>query len=757
MNKEPLVGDELLRGLLADFLKRRPGLIGLQADLETAWLTLYYDPARFGFRQAEAAAQELAARLRPALEGCAAALQAGVCLDARAAFERRPDVSREVRITADPGVDLRGFPCVRYRLALPVDPDEGHDLEVAGEVQVALAATCLAALLASVVGARWGAFPAWADTALAAVAYLSGGVLSATGAIRALARYSLDIDSLMVLAALGAAAIGRWHEGAVLLFLFSLSNALEAVAMKRTRGAIQALVGLAPQEAVVRGPDGRESRVPIAQLKPGDLVAVRPGDRIPVDGAVHEGASEVDASMLSGESRWVPKGVGDPVFAGTLNQTGPLVILTNRLPTDTYLSRIIGMVEAAHATKARTHRLIDRFGKIYTPAVLVGAGLAFLAFWLGGGKTPAEAFYRSMVVLVVASPCALVLATPSAILSAIGHGAREGILFKGGVFVERLARVRPIAFDKTGILTTGVPRVLEVHAISGDPAGVLADAAALERHSTHPLALSIVAHAKAQGVVPADITGVVTHHGLGIQGIAPGGRRIWAGSEAFAGRHGGAIDDALRAELGRRAEAGQTIVMTGEGERITGLVALADEARAGAAATVKALRRLGCTPLVMVTGDQPAVARGLADHLALDEAQAGLLPDEKLRVIRQLGDRSGPVAMVGDGVNDGPALAAAHVGVTLGMASDVALEVADVVLVTNDLTRLPYAIRLARKATAVVTQNLVLAAGVIATGIPLALLGLVSLPTGVVMHEGSTLIVVANGLRMLRRLPKEPA
>jgi Cd2+/Zn2+-exporting ATPase len=250
---------------------------------------------------------------------------------------------------------------------------------------------------------------------------------------------------------------------------------------------------------------------------------------------------------------------------------------------------------------------------------------------------------------------------------------------------------------------------------------------------------------------------MVTQHGLGIHGTMTDGRRVWAGSEAFAARRGIAVDDTLGLDLARRAGAGETVVLTGEGERITGVIALADEPRAGAAATVRALRRLGCAPIVMVTGDQPAVARGLAERLALDEAQAGLLPDEKLRVIRQLGDRAGPVAMVGDGVNDGPALAAASVGVTLGMASDVALEVADVVLVTNDLTGLPYAIRLSRKAVRVVAQNLAFAAAVILTGIPLALFGIVSLPIGVVMHEGSTLIVVANGLRLLRRLPADPA
>ncbi len=754
MSAEP-AGDELLRGMLADIIRHRPGLIGLQVDLETSWLTLYYDPSRLGFQRAEAAAQELAARLRPALEGCAAALKAGVCLDARAAFERRPDMPHEVRVVTDPGTDLRGFPCVRYRLSTPPDPEESHDLEVAGEVQVGLAATCLAALLTSLAWGRWGTLPVWADSTLALTAYLSGGVLSATGAIRALARYSLDIDSLMVLAALGAAAIGRWHEGAVLLFLFSLSNALEAVAMRRTRGAIQALVGLAPQEAVVRRPDGSEARVPISELRPDDLVSVRPGDRIPVDGIVREGASDVDASMLSGEARWVPKAPGDGVFAGTLNQTGPLLILTTRLPTDTYLSRITSMVEAAHATKARTHRLIDRFGKVYTPAVLGGAALAFLAFHYLGGKSAGDAFYRSMVLLVVASPCALVLATPSAVLSAIGHGAREGILFKGGVFVERLAQVRAVAFDKTGVLTTGVLRVTGITGRGSTAAAVLADAAALERHSSHPLARSITVHAREAGAPVAELTGVATHHGLGIQGIAPDGRRIWAGSEAFAVRHGAPVDDALRVELGRHAEAGESIVVLGEAERVNGIVALADEPRAGAVDTIAGLHALGCAPLVMVTGDQPAVARRLADALALDEAQAGLLPDEKLRAIRQLGERAGAVAMVGDGVNDGPALAAAHVGVTLGMASDVALEVADVVLVTNDLTRLPYAIRLSRKATRVVAQNLLLAAGVIAVGIPLALLGVVTLPVGVVMHEGSTLIVVANGLRLLRRLPRK--
>jgi Cd2+/Zn2+-exporting ATPase len=365
-----------------------------------------------------------------------------------------------------------------------------------------------------------------------------------------------------------------------------------------------------------------------------------------------------------------------------------------------------------------------------------------------------DAFYRSTVLLVVASPCAVLLATPSAILSAIGHGARAGALFKGGVFVERLGEVKAAAFDKTGILTSGVPRVFEIDVVSGTEANLVRDAVSLEHHSTHPLAAAVTAAARERKVAPAPVTGLTMHQGLGLSAMLDGGRLIWVGSETFAATLGVAVPTTLLEPMAAHREAGRMTVLVGQGDRVSGLIAIADVPRPGAAAAITALRGQGIHPLVMMTGDHRTVGERLGRELGLDEVMAGLLPDEKLKAVTALTERVGPVVMVGDGVNDGPALAAAHVGVTLGMASEVALEVADVVLVTNDLSRLPYAIALARKARRVIVQNLVFASAVILCGIGLALAGSVSLPYGVILHEGSTLLVVANGLRLL--LPLKP-
>lgn len=625
------------------------------------------------------------------------------------------------------------------------------NINVNGETQIALALTCLACYIASNVMERAGIPTGAVQTGLAVTAYLTGGALSTVSAVRSLAEFSLEIDSLMVIAALGAGAIGSWHEGAFLLFLFSLSNGLESLAMKRTRSAIGALVGLAPDTATVRR-DGAETRVAIDALRPGDVVVVNPGERMPVDGTVQEGSSEIDAAMLTGESRWVARGPGDPVFAGTLNQTGVLVVGTTRPASETYLARVIGMVEAAQTTKAKLHRMVDGFGHVYTPVVLVGAMGSYLWLRYGTGMSLHDAFYRSTVLLVVASPCAVLLATPSAILSAIGHGARAGALFKGGVFVERLGEVKAAAFDKTGVLTSGVPKVHEITAVSGAENDLLRDAVSLEQHSTHPLAAAVTAAARDRKIAPAIVTGLTMHQGLGLSAMLDGGRLIWVGSEKFAGSVNAAIPPALLAAMEAHRTAGRMTVLVGQGGQVAGLIAIADVPRPGAAAAIAALRAGGIKPLVMMTGDHPTVGELLGRELGLDEVQAGLLPDEKLKAVTALTARAGPVVMVGDGVNDGPALAAAHVGVTLGMASEVALEVADVVLVTNDLSRLPYAIALARKARRVIVQNLVFASCVILCGIGLALSGSVTLPAGVILHEGSTLIVVANGLRLLRKL-----
>ena len=613
-----------------------------------------------------------------------------------------------------------------------------------------LTAVCLLALAAGALLELVSGVPRVAPLAFFVLAYLSGGYYSTRNAIAALRERTVDVNLLMVTAAVGAATIDYWQEGAVLMFLFSLSNTLESFAMARTRRAITQLMTLSPEDARVRR-NGEEVRVPVAELRVGEVVIVGPTERIPIDGEVLTGRSGVDESPITGESIPVGKGPGDGVYAGSLNQQGVLEIRMSRPASESTLARVIRLVEEAQSQKAEAQHLTEWIGRYYTAVVLGGASLFILIPPLFLGWPFVLTFYRAMTLLVVASPCALVISIPAAVLSAIAGGARDGILFKGGVTLEQAAAVRVVALDKTGTLTEGKPRVTDVLALDQeDGAAVLGLAAAVEVRSEHHLGKAVVEAAGERGlpVVPAEE--IETFPGRGICGVVQG-RRVWVGNQGLMRETGVGFDGVVLSRIQALESQGKTVVVVGA-ERPLGLIAVADTVRPAARRVVEELRRQGITHLVMLTGDNARVANAVAAEIGISEWRAGLLPEQKVAAVRELVATRGPVAMVGDGVNDAPALAAATVGVTMGgAATDVALETADVVLMADDLTKLPRALELSRRCRRVILQNLGFAGLVILGLVTSTLIGWMTLPVGVVGHEGSTLLVVLNGLRLLRR------
>jgi Cd2+/Zn2+-exporting ATPase len=597
--------------------------------------------------------------------------------------------------------------------------------------------------------------------------YLAGGWVAVREAVPKLLRGRLDVDFLMVFAAVGAASIGAWHEGGVLLFLFSLSNTLQAYAMDRSRRAIGRLLQERPQHAMVMR-DGVETRLPIEELGIGDVMIIRPGEMLPTDGVIRSGQSEMNESSITGESRPVDKGAGDAAYAGSLNGTGALEVEVTRLARDSTLARIVQMVESAQSYKARTQRFLDRAEGVYALGILIAVTLLVAIPWLALRTPFATAFYRAMVLLVVASPCALVVSTPAAILSAIAGAARRGILFKGGVYLENMAEVTVAVFDKTGTLTTGKPGVTDVICAAGAPQGfamsdLLAYAAALESRSEHPLAREIMRAASERGLSIPAMTNFVALPGRGLHAML-GGYEVWIGGDRLYEEHGEIIpEDLLRAKATLEA-AGKTALILhrelgrhdGRGDHEDrggwlGIIGMSDTMRPGVPEMVRRLHQLGIVRTVMLTGDNEQVARTIAREAGIDEYRASLLPEEKVECLRELQSRYGAVMMVGDGVNDAPALANASVGVAMGGAgTDVTLESAHCVLMGDDLSRIVGALALSRRAVRTVAVNLAFSALVIVALITAAFTITLPLPLGVLGHEGSTVLVCLNGLRLLR-------
>lgn len=584
------------------------------------------------------------------------------------------------------------------------------------------------------------------SVALLAASLAIGGYYAMRDAWQSIRERVLDIDVLMIVAAAGAAALGQWAEGALLLVLFSLGHALEHLAMDRARHAMEALADLAPKTALVVR-EGVELELPVENLLRGDQVLVRPGQRIPADGKVLEGTSAVDQAAITGESMPVDKAAESLVFAGTVNGEGLLRVEVSKLAKDSSLARMVQLVAEAQTDKSPTQRFVTKFEKVFVPLVLVGV-LALIAIPPLMGFPFAESFYRAMAVLVAASPCALAIATPSAVLAAVARAARGGVLIKGGVHLENLRSLSVIAFDKTGTITTGKPSVTDVVALSGDEANLLATAASVESRSGHPLAQAVVQAAHLRQLAWPEASEVQAVTGQGMHAVVSSFKVSIGNLRLFADD---SIPAAVREQLARLESHGKTTMLVRADGVILGLLALADTPRPGMRGVFAWLASFGIRQTVMLTGDNEQVAKAVAAAVGITDVRAGLLPEDKLKVIDDLMQRNQLVAMVGDGVNDAPAMARATIGIAMGGAgTDVALETADVALMADDLSRLPFAIALSRASHSIIQQNLWAAFGVVALLIPATLFGLASMGIAVLIHEGATVLVVLNALRLLR-------
>ena len=563
----------------------------------------------------------------------------------------------------------------------------------------------------------------------------------------------VGIEALMAAATVGAVILGAWSEAAFLVFLFAAAEATEEYTYARTRTAIRSLLDLAPETAT-RLEDGREETVPAEELAVGEVFLVRPGERLPTDGEIVEGASSLDESAVTGESVPAEKGEGGKVFAGTINTTGSLVVRATTSFESNSLQKIIHLVEEAQGVKSRAQRWIDRFGNRYSPAVLVGALLLLVVPPLLGGAFDTWA-YRAVVLLVAAAPCALVMSTPVAVAAAIGRAGREGVLIKGGIHLESLSKLEVVAFDKTGTLTHGEPVVTDVIPANGRPDDMLGAAAGVERYSEHPLARAIVDRARSDGLALPETRDFEALAGAGAKARLDG-RTVYVGSPALFGDFGASSDgmdeDGMGEEIERLQAEGKTVVLVGNEERIEGLLALRDEPREEARHAVGELHAMGYR-VAMLTGDNERTARAIAGELGIDDVRADLKPEDKVSAVEALEKEYGPVAMVGDGINDSPALATASVGMAMGTAgTDAAIEAADVALMGDDPGKAAYALKLAGHSQRISLQNIVFSIVVLAVLIPGAVLGVLGIAVAVFAHEASELLAVANGLRAARRV-----
>ncbi|MBU7317899.1 heavy metal translocating P-type ATPase [Paenibacillus oleatilyticus] len=635
--------------------------------------------------------------------------------------------------------------------AQPIDKSEvkmkkGTIASVLSRYGEAIAALASGVLIAAawVAGHSSPTFSIW----LYCFAFLIGGFVKAKeGWLTLVREKDLDVNLLMIVAAIGAASIGYWTEGAVLIFIFSLSGALETFTMEKSSRDISSLMDLKPETAIV-WEEGAEKRVPVEQLRIGDLVLVKPGERLPADGIVQEGSSAVNQASITGESIPVDKTAGDEVFAGTLNGQGALFVQVTKSSESTLFSKIIRLVQEAQSEMPKSQRFIERFERIYARAIiLVTLLLIALPPFLFGWSWN-DTLYRAMVFLVVASPCALVASIMPAMLSAISNSARKGLLFKGGAHLERVSHIRAIAFDKTGTLTYGKPSVtdfLTYQAWSEEE--LLRIAASVESLSTHPIAQAIVGKAEEMSLElerPSDFQALA---GWGVQARLAG--EFWKiGKPGFFEEAG--IDERILSDVRKLEQEGKTVVLIQNAAGTAGMIALQDAIRPQARETIAKLKELG-VQVVMLTGDQRLTAEAIAKEAGIDQVYAGLLPEDKLNIVKTLKEKYTHVAMVGDGINDAPALAAASVGIAMGAAgSDAALETADLVLMNDDLDKIKEAIVLGRRTTRIIKQNIAFAVTVIAFLIAANFFKGIPLPLGVVGHEGSTILVILNGLRLLR-------
>ena len=618
----------------------------------------------------------------------------------------------------------------------------GADIAWRWRLMVAAATGIAGGLVAGVAGR-----PTLSAVCFAAAA-IAGGIFPARRAISAIRSRSLDINTLMVVAVSGALVLGEWLEAASVVFLFAVAQWLEVRTLERARQAIRALMDLSPREAIVRR-GGVQHQVAVDDIRVGDEMMVRPGDKVPLDGVIISGMSDVNEAPLTGESLPADKKPGDEVFAGTINGHGALDVSVTRVVRDTRLARVIHLIETAQASRAPVQSFVDRFARVYTPAVLVLAIAVAVVPALAGMPDASTWVYRALVLLVISCPCALVISTPVSIVSALSSAARNGVLIKGGAHLERLAGARVVAFDKTGTLTKGEMRVTEVIAIAATAQDVLRHAAAIELRSEHPIARAIAAHAVEQGLAVHSAAQVAIVPGLGAEGEVDGVRVLVGNERLLLAR--GVVPAADLPAIVRARDEGQSVVLVAVNGTLAGALALADRPRENAREAIDLLREQGVRRVAMLTGDEERSAARVARALNVDEHHARLLPEQKHALIRELHARHGTVVMVGDGINDAPALAAADVGIAMAAAgSDAALETADVALMSDELLRVPYAIRLARATLRNVRMNVAISLALKAAFLVMAISGTATLWMAVLADTGASVIVVGNALRLLR-------
>lgn len=582
------------------------------------------------------------------------------------------------------------------------------------------------------------------------LAIVAGGWLIAPKAWLALRRLRPDMNLLMTVAVFGAVGIGEWLEAATVAFLFAISNALETWSVGRARRAVEALMDLSPTTARVKSAAGAEQEL-LAELVPvGAIFVVRPGEKIPLDGTIVAGGTEVNQAPITGESALVPKEPGDVVLAGTVNGSGALEVRSTRPAGETTLAKMIRLVEEARSRRSPSEQWVERFARVYTPAVMVLALLVLVIPPLVFAGAWETWLYRALVLLVIACPCALVISTPVSVVAALAAAARNGVLIKGGIYVEAPARLRAIAFDKTGTLTCGEPSVVEVVPLAEHDEGQLLErAAALEARSEHPLAKAILRYATARGAEIRPAVDVRAIPGKGVAGSFDG-KLFWLGSHRYLEERGQEVP-AVHDRLEAMSSAGRTVVVVGNDDHVCGLIAVADGLRPEARDTLAELRRLGIAHLIMLTGDNAGTAHAIAQEVGLDEVRAELLPADKVEAVERLVADLERVAMVGDGVNDAPAMSRATLGIAMGSAgSDAAIESADIALMADDLGKLPWLVRHSRRTLRVIRQNIVFALGVKLVVFALASLGLATLWMAIAADMGASLLVIGNGLRLLR-------
>ncbi|MHB8863983.1 MAG: heavy metal translocating P-type ATPase [Pirellulaceae bacterium] len=598
------------------------------------------------------------------------------------------------------------------------------------------------------IGGHASALMPWAVRVLYLLAIVSGVWYVAPKAFSAARRRRPDMNLLMTLAVIGAILIGEWLEAATVSFLFALSLALESWSVGRARRAIAALMGMAPPQARLIRSHGDEALIPVEDVAVGSRIVVRPGERIPLDGRVTSGRTSVNQAPITGESMPASKAVGDEVFAGTVNQDGAIEVVTTKAVADSMISQIVRMVREAQSKRSPSEQWVEKFSHYYTPTVIGLAIVVAVVPPLMVGS-PASWFYRALVLLVIACPCALVISTPVSIVAALAAAARRGVLIKGGVYVELPSRLKAIALDKTGTLTEGHPRVTRLIPLNGhDERELLEIAAAIELRSEHPLGRAVVRYAAEQGIRPAPVEDYQAVPGRGATAVLRG-RPVWIGSHRYLEQRGHDTPE-MQVLLENLSATGSSVVAIGEDHHVCGFVALADQLRPDAADTIRAIKNAGVGHVMMLTGDNLPTAQAIAHESGVDEFRAELLPQDKVAVIEELVRRYGTVGMVGDGVNDAPALARSSLGIAMGVAgSAAAMETADIALMTDDLARLPWLIHYSHRVLRIIRQNIIAALAVKALFVLLTLLGHASLWAAIAADMGVSLLVVLNALRLL--------